>query len=122
TADAVPTMRTLLTWLRDEAGYAAEVPEKPKALDSPKWKSFELVYDAAKESIVIECQRNTGKRSLCHQTAQEELNALEALPDSDAKKQVADCLTRTRFIVSCEIAGDPDHDEVAHFGAVLDYF
>lgn len=71
---------------------------------------------------MIECQRNTGKRSLCHQTAQEELNALEALPDSDAKKQVADCLTRTRFIVSCEIAGDPDHDEVAHFGAVLDYF
>lgn len=36
TADAVPTIRTLLTWLRDEAGYAAEVPEKPKALDSPK--------------------------------------------------------------------------------------
>lgn len=123
TTDAVPTIGTVLAWLRKEAGYAAEVPgESAAALVSPKWKSFELVYDPAKESLLIECHRNTGKRSHCHQTAKEELNALEDLPDSDAKKRVEDVLGRTQFIVCCEVSTDPDHREVAHFGAVLDYF
>jgi hypothetical protein len=123
TTDAVPTIRAALKWLQEEVGFEAEVPGKsPAALDSPKWKSFELVYDPAKESLLVECQRNTGKRSLCHQTAQEELNALDDLPDSDARQRVADCLSRTQFIVYCQVSADYDHEEVAHFGALLDYF
>jgi hypothetical protein len=123
TADAVPTIRAILAWLREEVGYEADVPgESPAALDSPKWKSFELVYNPARESLLVECWRNTGKRSLCGKTVQEELNALEDLPDSDARRQVADCLSRTRFLVCCEVLADPDHEEVANFGALLDYF
>jgi hypothetical protein len=123
TTDAVPTIRAVLGWLQEEVGYEADVRgESPAALDSPKWKSFELVYIPAKESLLVECQRNTGKRSLCHRSAEEELNALEDLPDSDAKRRVADCLGRTRFIVSCEVSADHGHEEVANFGALLDYF
>jgi hypothetical protein len=124
TTDTVPTIRAVLAWLREEAGYEAEVPdESPAALDSPKWKSFELVYDPAKESLLVECQRNTGKRSLCHQTAGAELDSLENdVPDSDARQQVADCLQRTRFMVYCEVSADHNHEEVANFGALLDYF
>jgi hypothetical protein len=123
TGDAVPTFRTILAWLREEVGYEAEIPgESPAALDSPKWKSFELVYNPARESLLVECQRNTGKLSICGKTAQEELNALEDLPDSDARRQVADCLGRTRFLVCCEVLADPDHEEVDNFGALLDYF
>jgi hypothetical protein len=122
TTDAVPTIRAALAWLQ-EVGYEAEVPgESPAALDSPKWKSFELVYNPAKESLLVECERNTGKRSLCHHTVEEQLNALGALPDSDAKRRVADCLRRTRFLVSCQVSADDDHEEVANFGALLDYF
>ena len=123
TGDAVPTFRTILAWLREEVGYEAEIPgESPAALDSPKWKSCELVYNPARESLLVECQRNTGKLSICGKTAQEELNALEDLLDSDARRQVADCLGRTRFLVCCEVLADPDHEEVDNFGALLDYF
>jgi hypothetical protein len=122
TTDAVPSIRAILAWLQ-EVGYEAEVPgESPAALGSPKWRSFELIYNPAKESLLVECERNTGKRSLCHQTAEEELNALEDLPDSDARRRVADCLRRTRFLVSCQVLADDDHEEVANFGALLDYF
>src|SRR5262249_1610255 len=121
TADAVPTIRTLLTWLREGAGYPAEAPgQRPRALDSPPGKPFDLGYHPDKEPILVECQRNTGKRSLCGRIVQEELGTLEDLPASDAKDRVAGCLTRTTFIVCCDVYGDYDHEEVVHFGAFLD--
>src|SRR5262249_28061877 len=75
-----------------------------------------------KESLVVECQRNTGKRSLCQRTASEELNALEDLPESAARSRVAECLSHTRFLVYVQVADDHDHKEVAGFAALLDYF
>jgi hypothetical protein len=123
TADAIPTIRTLLRWLREEVGYHAEVRgETPAALDSPKWKSFELVYDPHKESVLVECSRNTGARSRCAREVQEELESLESVEDSEAKSRVADCLSRTRFLIACRVDGDPDHEESFNVRSVLDYF
>jgi hypothetical protein len=120
TTEPVPTIRTLLTWLR-EAGYSAEVPGKrPAALDAPAWKSFELVYDPNKESLLVECNRNSGKRSLCAREVQEELESLEGVKDSDAKRRVVDHLSRTRFILCCRVDGDPDHEEAGNVLALLD--
>jgi hypothetical protein len=123
TADAVPTIRSLLRWLREEAGYDAEVlGEPPAALDSPKWKSFELVYDPDKESVLVECHRNTGVRSLCAREVKGELESLEGVDDSEAKRRVIDCLTRTRFLICCRVDRDPDHEDSLNVRSVLDYF
>jgi hypothetical protein len=90
TSDTVPTIRDLPTWLRKQSGFAAaEVPDEgPKALASAKWKSFELVYDPAKESILVECNRNTGSRSLCAGEVREELESLEDLEGSLGRKRL----------------------------------
>lgn len=123
TAEAVPTIREFLTWLRDEAGFDASVPgERPKALDSAAWKSFELLYDPAKESLLVECNRNTGPRSLCARELRGELESLDGVTDSAAKRRVADCLSRTRFVVCCRVDGDDDHAEARRVRSVLDYF
>jgi hypothetical protein len=123
TAEAVPTIRSFLTWLRDEAGFDAEVPgERPKALDSTTWKSFELVYDPGKESLLVECNRNTGPRSLCGREVQGELESLEGVRDSKARRRVADYLGRTRFVVCCRVDGDDDHEEARTVRSILDYF
>ncbi len=123
TADAVPTIRNLLRWLREEAGYDAEVRgESPAALDSPKWKSFELVYDPDKESILVVCHRNTGPRSLCARDVKGELKSLEGVEDSEAKRRVIDCLNRTRFLICCRVDGDPNHAESLNVRSALDYF
>jgi hypothetical protein len=123
TADAVPTIRSLLRWLREEAGYDAQVrDEPPKELDSSKWKPFELVYDPHKESVLVECNRNTGARSRCAREVQEELESLQGIQDSEAKSRVADCLSRTRFLICCRVDGDPNHTESFNVRSVLDYF
>jgi hypothetical protein len=123
TSETVPTIRDLLTWLRDEAGCEADAPgARPAALDSPAWRSFELVYDPAKESVLVECRRRTGPRSACAREVKEELEALEGVEDSDARTRVADCLGRTRFVVCCRVDRDPGHAEAFNVRAVLDYF
>jgi hypothetical protein len=122
TAEAVPTIRTVLEFLRQN-GVPADAPgESARALASPKWKSFELLYDPAKESILVECHRGTSPGSRCRQTVREELNGLEDLADTPAKRRVAECLNGARFIVSCEVLGDHHHQELARFGPFLDYF
>jgi hypothetical protein len=124
TSETVPTIRSLLTWLRDEGGFpAAGVPgERPKALDSVTWKSFELFYDPAKESLLVECNRNTGPRSLCAGEVKGELESLEDVEDSKARDRVAVCLSRTRFILCCTVCGDEDHEEAFTVRSILDYF
>lgn len=123
TAKTVPTINSLLKWLRKELDLKPEVPgESAKALDSPAWKSFELIYDPDKESLLVECQRDTGPRSLCRQTVQGELGSLEEVRDSKDKKRVVDCLKRTRFIVECTVDADDDHDEASTVREILDFF
>jgi hypothetical protein len=114
----------ILTWLREEAGFtAADTPgERPKSLDSAAWKSFELVYDPARESLLVECNRNTGPRSLCAREVRAELGSLEGVKGSAARRRVADCLSRTRFVVCCTVSGDCDHGEAFAVRSVLDYF
>jgi hypothetical protein len=122
TSGTVPTIRTILGWLR-QAGFDAEaVGESAKALDSPAWKSFELIYHPDKESLLVECRRNTSKRSMCQQTAKEELNALEDLDDSEAKKRVMDCVMNTRFIIDCTVTGDLKRKDALTVRSVLDVF
>ena len=124
TTETVPTIRSLLAWLREEAGFtSADVPgESPESLDSAEWESFELVYDPAKEPLLVECVRNTGPRSLCARETQGELESLEALPDSDAKRRVAERLAGARFIICCTVTKDHDHREAFRVRSVLDYF
>jgi hypothetical protein len=50
------------------------------------------------------------------------VGALEGLPDSEAKRRVADCLARTRFIICCRVDRDPKHREALAVRSVLDYF
>ena len=123
TTETVPTIHGFLTWLRDKARYNASVPhERPAALKTLKWKSFELVYDPDRNSILVECNRNTGDRSLCAREVQEQLDALEGVEDSEAKARVAECLTRTRFIICCRVDRDPNHEEAFNVRGALDYF
>jgi hypothetical protein len=125
TADTVPTIRSLVTWLRKEGGYKKaearfEGPDEP---DSPDWESFELVYNPRKKSIQVECNRNTGEDSLCAGQAQGELDSLEDLEPSEAKERVADCLRKTRFIICCTVMmGDHGHKESFNVRKILDYF
>jgi hypothetical protein len=122
TAEAPPTIRTILDGVR-VVGFPAEAPdETAKALDSPRWKEFEMVYRPDRASILVECQRETGKRSLCRETVREELNGIEDLNESEAKRRVADILRRTRFLVCCEVLGDNTVEALAELGPLLDYF
>jgi hypothetical protein len=124
TTEGVPTIRSLLEWLwdKDEFQAAHTSGESPRALDSPRWKSFELVYHPDKESLLVECHRNTGPRSLCAQQVRGELESLEDLPDSAAKRQVADCLRRARFKVRCTVLQDHHHREGFTVRSIRDYF
>jgi hypothetical protein len=124
TTDSVPSIQTFLIWLRTEAGLAgADAPgEGPKALTSARWKSFELAYDPAKESLLVECDRNTGPRSLCARELRGALESLEGVKDSKAKRRVAEHLGRTRFVVCCTVSGDYDHREAFAVRSLLDFF
>lgn len=124
TADTVPTIRSLVDWLRAEGGFprAEARVEDPAELDSPEWDEFELVYDPKKPSVQAECNRDTGPDSLCRGEVRGELDSLEDLDDSEARRRVADCLSRTRFIVCCTVVADDRHREAPRVRAVLDYF
>jgi hypothetical protein len=124
TTDAVPTIRSLVSWLRAKGGFPkAEARfEGPAELDAPGWEEFELVYNPKKPSVQVECNRDTGPDSLCAGQVQGELDSLEDLEDSEAKCRVADCLSRTRFIICCTVVGDHGHREAHRVRAVLDYF
>jgi hypothetical protein len=116
-------MKSLLKWVKKNLDLKAEVPnERPAKLESTSWKSFELIYDPDKESLLVECQRDTGARSLCRQTVQGELGSLEEVPDSKHKKRVVDCLKQTRFIVECRVDADDDHEEAFTVRQILDFF
>jgi hypothetical protein len=124
TADVVPTIGSILKWLKEEGGFPeADAPgEGPKALGSLKWKSFELVYDANKESLLVECNRNTGPRSLCAREVQGELESLDGVKQSRAKQRVKAHLEKARFVVCCTVSGDDDHGEAPTVRSVLDFF
>jgi hypothetical protein len=70
----------------------------------------------------VECNRNTGPRSLCAGEVRGELESLEDLEDSAARRRVADCLRRTRFIVCCTVLEDVHHKEAFRVRSILDYF
>jgi hypothetical protein len=121
TAEAVPTIRTILAGVR-AAGHPADAPgETEKALDSPRWKQFEFAYRPERETILVECQRGTSPRSLCQETVREELDAIDGLEESEATRQVAAHLRRTRFLVCCEVSGDNTVRVVTELGPLLDY-
>ncbi len=124
TTEAAPSIRTLLTWLRetDEFPNAAVPNEKAKALDSAKWKSFELVYDPDAPSIQVECNRNTGARSLFVGEVKGELETLAERRDSAAKRRVVKCFQEAKFIVCCTVSNDLDHKESFGVRMVLDFF
>jgi hypothetical protein len=122
TAETPPTIRTILDGVR-AVGFAAEAAnETAKALDNPRWKQFELVYRADRDSLLVECQRGAAKRSLCAATVREELNGIDDLEDSQRKCQVADYLRRTRFLVCCDVLGDNTLQVLAELAPLLDYF
>jgi hypothetical protein len=104
-------------------GFPADAAnETTKALDNPRWKEFELVWRPDRESLLVECQRRTGKRSLCDATVREEFNGIEDLEDSERKRKVADYLGRTRFLVCYQVLGDNTLEALAELGPLLDYF
>jgi hypothetical protein len=119
----VPPLRALLKWMTNELHQEASVTGVSRAkLDSTSWRGCGLIYDPGKEELRVECQRDTGPKSLCRQTVREQLNALEAVPDSKDKKRVVDRLKRTRFIVECEVYADYDHEEADTVREILDFF
>jgi hypothetical protein len=122
TSDAPPTIRTIVDALRAAGVFADAIDETDKALDSPRWKEFELAYRPDRETILVECQRGASKGSLCRETVHEELDALEDLNESEARQRVADVLRRARFLVCCEVMGDNTLAVLAELGPLLDYF
>ena len=124
TREPVPTIRQLLDYLRDENdgwGVEADAPEtSARGLDSPRWKEVFLRYGRkgkAMESLTLGCYRNTSSRSLCAKMAKGRLETISAYRDSPGKRKVADCLSRTRFVVWCRVDNDGDRDRAS---SVLD--
>jgi hypothetical protein len=65
TSETAPTIREFLEGLRyyedGSPRMQADAPgESAKALDSSKWREFELVYGSDKQSLLLGCYRNTG--------------------------------------------------------------
>ena len=138
TSESAPTIRELLTWLRDEEngwGLEADAPETgAKGLDSSRWTEFLLIYGregSERESLTLGCYRNTGPRSSCAGMARGRLETVAAYKDSPGKQRVMDCLSRTRFVIWCRVDNDPDRERASpvldllaslldRHGAVLD--
>ena len=124
TSEKPPTIRELLTWLRDEEngwGLEADAPETgPKALDSARWTEFFLRYGrkgSQMQSLTLGCYRNTWPRSRCARMAQGQLETVAEYNVSPGKKRVLDSLARTRYIIWCRVDNDPDR---ARASPVLD--
>ena len=143
TSEAVPTIRELLTRLRDEEngrGLEADAPETgAKGPDSSRWTEFLLTYGregseregSERESLTLGCRRNTGPRSSCAGMARGRLGAVAGYEDSPGKQRVQDCLAETRFVIWCRVDDDPDRERASpaldllasllgRHGAVLD--
>jgi hypothetical protein len=120
TSQTPPTIRELLTWLRDEENgweLEADAPgTRAKALDSPRWTEFELHYGrkgSEMHSLVLGCYRNTGPRSACAQMARGRLETVAGYKDSPGKQRVMDCLAGTRFVIWCRVENDPDRERAS---------
>lgn len=138
TGETAPTIRELLTWLRDEEhgwGLEADAPETgARGLDSPRWTEFFLTYGrkgSERESLTLGCYRSTGPRSSCAKMASGRLDTVAGYKDSPGKLRVVDCLSRTRFVIWCRVDNDPDRERASpvldllaslldRHGAVLD--
>src|SRR5262245_10317423 len=103
TSGRAPAISDLIAWL-DECGFEAKaVMDNPNDGGSPDWQSFELLSDADKMPIPVECNRNTGEDSLARAEVWEFLDELEEVEDSPAKRTVVDHLQRLRFVVCCQL-------------------
>jgi hypothetical protein len=122
TSDTAPTIREFLEGLRYYDGGSPRMPadapgESAKALDSSKWRAFDLVYGCEQQSLLLGCYRNTGPRSLCAKMARGRLETVSEYKDSPGKRRVCDCLANTRFVIWCRVDNDPDRERAS---AVLD--
>jgi len=120
TSQTPPTVREILTWLRDdEAGWRAEADAPgtgAKGLESPRWAEFELHYGrngSPTESLVLGCHRNTAPQSTCAKMVRGRLEPVVGYNDSPGRKRVLDCWARTRFIVWCRVDNDPDRERAS---------
>jgi hypothetical protein len=120
TSETPPTIREILTWLRDDkAGWGVEADAPgtgAKALDSSRWTEFELQYGREgfpMESLVFGCYRNTGPQSKCAKMARGQLETVAGYKESPGKERVRDCLARTRFIISCRVDNDLDRERAS---------
>ena len=124
TSETAPTIRGLLTWLRDKEdgwGLEADAPETgARGLDSLRWTEFLLLYGrkaAEQESLTRGCYRRTGPRSMCAKMARGLAGAVAEYKDSPGKRRVQDSLSRTRFIIWCRVDNDSDRKRAS---SVLD--
>ena len=120
TGEAAPTIRELLTWLREEEngwGLEANAPEtRAGGLDSSRWSEFFLTYGrkgSERDSLTLGCYRNTGLRSMCAKMVRDRLDTVAGYKDSPGKQHVTDCLSRTRFVIWCRVDNDPDRERAS---------
>ena len=120
----LPTVRDLLTWLRDDVpvrGVEADAPgTAAEGLDSSQWTEFFLTYGpkgSRRESLTLGCYRDTGPGSTCAEMVRGQLETVAAYEDSPGQRRVLDVLSRTRFAIWCRVDKDSGLERAS---AVLD--
>jgi hypothetical protein len=122
TADEVPSINAVLGDLASQGfRLKADAGDQPD-LDSVDWLQFGFRYADGKEPIEVECNRNTGEKSLCHEECAEFIEALENSETSTALEGVTDQLQKTAFVVACQLPSDIDDAGYEALGALLAHF
>lgn len=89
---------------------------------SRTWSHAEFYYKDGKDPIIVEIAINEGPESLAAMEPQEFLYEIGKPGISLAKRKVIKHLTRTHYIVSCQLLNDIDEDGYHLNGELGNYF
>ena len=86
------------------------------------WNEAEFYYKEEKQPVIIEVNENENAKSLAAEEIQEFVEIIGNPGLSFAKRRVLNHLSKTRFIISCQLLSDIDDDGYHWTGEILNFY
>jgi hypothetical protein len=122
TGDQIPPITAIIDDLRARGVDVCAEADDEATLASADWEQCWLKYSAAKQPIIVECNRDEGAQSLCRAECDEFVEQLEDGDETPAHRRCIDHLRATRFIIACQLLSDVEDEGFTVNGEFLGYF